>query len=126
MKTKVELVLSYIVFAIALIYGITIFIQLGFKFTPAQMSYPGMVIAFLISCTLNIVKLKEDSVSKNLHFASVFSNTLTFCYAAFFVIQDPWIGKVITTVLMGLILILSILKIPYIVRQVNNLPSSVS
>ena len=123
MKTKIELVLNYTVIAIALIYGTTVFIQFGFKFTAAQMSHPGMVIVFLISCSLNIVKLREKSFSKRLHLVSVFSNALTFGYAALFVIQDPWIGKVITTFLMGLILILSITTMRKAGAEVRSLPS---
>jgi len=123
MKTKIELVLNYIVIAIALSYGITVFIQFGFKFTAAQMSYPGMVIVFLISCSLNIVRLREEPFSKGLHSVSVFSNMLTFSYASFFVLQDPWIGKVITTLLMGLILILSITTKRQVGVEVSSLPS---
>lgn len=122
MKTKIELALSYIVFSIALIYGILVFIKLNFQFTPAQMSYPGMVIAFLMSCMLNIIKLKENSMSSRIHFASVFSNILTFSYATAFAIQDPWIGKVITAVLMGFILIFSATKL----LQLNKLTNSSS
>ncbi|CAM3082828.1 hypothetical protein [Moritella viscosa] len=111
MKTKIELTLSYIVFSIALIYGTLVFIKFNFQFTPTQMSYPGMVIAFLMSCMLNIIKLKENSMSSRIHFASVFANILTFSYATAFAIQDPWIGKVITTILMGFILIFSVIKL---------------
>lgn len=111
MKTKIDLTLNYIVFATALIYGALVFVKFNFQFTPAQMSYPGMVIAFLMSCMLNILKLKESSNSTRIHSASVFANTLTFIYAAAFAIQDPWIGKVITTVLMGFILIFSVTKL---------------
>ncbi len=123
MKTKIELTLSYIVFLTALIYGILIFIKLNFQFTPAQMSYPGMVIAFLMSCMLNIIKLKENSSSSRMHFASVFANILTFSYATAFAIQDPWIGKVITTVFMGIILMLSATKLLQLTKLTNSSPT---
>ncbi len=122
MKTKIELVLSYIVFATALIYGALVFIKFNFQFTPAQMSYPGMVIAFLMSCMLNILKLKENTNSSKVHFASVFANILTFSYAAAFAIQDPWIGKVITTVLMGFILMFSITKLFQLTKKPKSEP----
>lgn len=107
MKTKLELLLSYTVFAIALVYGVMMFIQLGYKFTPTQMSYPGMVIVFLITCTFNSMKIRENLTNKNIHLASVFANLLAFLYALAFSIFDPWVGKVITTLFMGIILVLS-------------------
>jgi len=117
MRIKIELALCYIVFATALIYGALVFIKFNFQFTPAQMSYPGMVIAFLMSCMLNIVKLKENLNSSRMHFASVFANILTFSYAAAFAIQDPWIGKVITTVLMGFILMFSVTRLLQLTKK---------
>ena len=117
MKENLELVLSYIVFTIALIYGVLVFVRFNFQFTPDQMSHPGMVIAFLMSCMFNILKLVENTDSTRIHFASVFANTLTFLYAAAFAIQDPWIAKIVTTTIMGLIFLLSVDKLLRIVNR---------
>ncbi|MCG7535171.1 hypothetical protein [Pseudoalteromonas sp. OOF1S-7] len=108
MKSKIELLFNYIVIVIAVAYGAMVFISLNFKLTPEQMSNPGMVIAFLISCTLNIARLKEKEASFRIHLTSLFANILTFSYAAAFAVQDPWVAKVVTTILMGLILAFSL------------------
>ncbi|MEC4088526.1 hypothetical protein [Pseudoalteromonas rubra] len=108
MQSKIELLLNYIVIVIAVAYGAVVFISLNFKLTPEQMSNPGMVIAFLISCTFNIARLKEKTTSFRIHITALFANILTFSYAAAFAVQDPWVAKVVTTILMGLILAFSL------------------
>ncbi len=115
MKTssdKIEFILSHYIIAIMSIYGAYIFIKFNFQFSPQQMDYPGMIIAFITSCTLNIVKLKEKNASLNVKRVSAFANTLTFCLAFAFTMQGPlFIGEIITTIPMGIITVLSVISL---------------
>ena len=112
MKNKIELILSLTIIAVVSIYGAYIFAIFGFKFGPHQMTYPAMIIAFLISSSLNIAKLKDKNASRIIYKVSVFSNVLTLCLATTFVIHDPSaVHKIITTLIMGIITVLSILSL---------------
>lgn len=111
MKNKIELILSQIIIAVVTIYGAYAFVIFGFKFGPHQMSYPAMVIVFVMSCSFNIAKLKDEKAGKIIHKVSVFSNILALCLAAAFAMYDPSaIHKIMTTVAMGIITVLSTLS----------------
>jgi|GEM_PF-1939035 len=98
------LVLNYTVCTIALVYMALVAIQYNFDFSiQGRMTHPGMVIAFLSACSLNITRLKEPNVSINLNKVSAFANILTLSLAAAFTIQHPVFSKLITTCLMAII-----------------------
>ena len=108
---KTELILSYFIMAIVSIYFVNVLITFDFQLSPNQMAIPGMVIAFLTSSALNIVRLKENTPSLNINRVSVFANMLTLSLATVFIIQHPYIGRLITTVPMGIITLLSIISL---------------
>lgn len=110
MKNKIELILSYLVIASALQYGVMVSLALNFHFAPEQMAAPGMVIAFITACCLNIVKLKDDSASRKIYSMAAFANALTLSYAVSLSVQDPHIGKIVTTLMMGAIFFLSLVS----------------
>ncbi len=108
----IEQVLSHYIIVIMSIYGVYVFIKFNFQFTPENMDYPGMIIAFITSCALNIVRLKENSASLNIQRVSVFANILTLCLATAFTMQGPiFIGEIITTIPMGIITLFSIISL---------------
>jgi len=108
MRNTIESILSYLVIISALQYGVFVSIALNFSFSPQQMASPGMVIIFITTCALNIVKLREKTSSRALYALSVFTNILCLSYSSALSCQDPHIGKVITTILMGVISLSSI------------------
>lgn len=110
MKNKIELILSYLVIASALQYAVMVSIAWDFHFPPEKMAAPGMVIAFITACCLNIVKLKDDTASRKIYVMSAFANALTLSYAVSLSVQDPNIGKIVTTLMMSLILLLSLVN----------------
>jgi hypothetical protein len=71
---------------------------------------PAMVIIFITACTLNIVKLKGSTVSRSIYGMALFANFLCVSFALMLSIQDPHIGKVITTIMMAIIFILSLIS----------------
>jgi len=103
MRNTIESILNYLVIISALQYGVFISIAFNFSFSPQQMSSPGMVIIFITACALNIVKLRDKASSRALYALSVFTNVLCLSYSSAMSCQDPHIGKVITTILMGAI-----------------------
>jgi len=110
MIKNIELILSYLVIASALQFAVIISIATNLSFSPQQMAAPGMVIAFVTACSLTIVKLKDLSASRSIYAMSALSNALTLSFATALSFQDPTnVGKIITTILMALICILSIL-----------------
>jgi len=110
MIKNIELILSYLVIASALQFAVMISIATNFSFSPQQMAAPGMVIAFVTSCSLTIVKLKDLTASRKIYAMSALSNALTLSFATALSLQDPTnVGKVITTLLMAVISLLSIL-----------------
>ena len=112
MKNKVELILSYIIIFMVSIYGAYMFVGFGFKFGPHQMTHPAMVITFVMSCSFNVAKLTSSNTSKRVLGVSALSNVLTLFLAAGFVIYDPQaINKLLTTLAMGIITVLSILSL---------------
>ncbi len=109
---KIELILSHYIIVIMSIYGVYKFSQFNYQFTPEHMDYPGMIIAFITSCALNIVRLKENNASINIQRVSAFSNMLTLCLATAFTVQGPiFIGEIITTIPMGIIALFSIISL---------------
>ncbi len=110
MKKKIEIILSYLVIASALQFAVLFSIAINFQFEPHQMAAPGMVIAFVSACGLNIVKLSDATASRKIYFMSTFANALTLSYAIALSLQDPHIAKVITTAMMALILLLSLIS----------------
>ncbi len=107
MKNKIELILSYLVIASALQFAILVSIAVNFNFTPAQMSSPGMVIIFITACVLNITKLKDTSASRKIYAMALFANLLCLSYAIALSLQDRHIAKVITSMIMAIISLLS-------------------
>ena len=87
---KIELILCHYVIVIVSIYAVYVFIKFNFQFSPQQMDHPGMIIAFLTSCSLNIVRLKENIASLNIQRISAFANMLTMCLATGFTMQGPF------------------------------------
>ena len=81
---KIELILCHYVIVIVSIYAVYIFIKFNFQFSPQQMDHPGMIIAFLTSCSLNIVRLKEKIASVNIQRVSAFANMLTSVFGNWF------------------------------------------
>ncbi len=108
MKKNIELILSYLVIASAIQYAIMVSIALNFNFLPQHMASPGMVIGFITACSLNIVKLKEPIASRKIYAVSAFANMLTLSLATALSMQDQHIAKIITTLMMAIICVLSI------------------
>jgi len=110
MIKNIELILSYLVIVSALQFAVMISIATNLNFSPEQMAAPGMVIAFFTACSLTIVKLKDLTASRKIYAMSAFANIMTLSYAIALSLQDPTnVGKVITTLLMSVISLLSIL-----------------
>lgn len=106
MKTKTESGLSLIVILIAVSFFVRMVADLGLPFSPEEMAIPGIVLAFVSACSVNLVRLRIDDIRLNQ--VSVTLNLLTFGYALSLAIQDPHPGKILTTLLMAIILLLSL------------------
>jgi len=103
-KKRTFLFLNYTVCLIALFHIVSVSIHFNFDFSTAgRMTHPGMVIAFLSACVLNVARLKESNSSRLFNGASAISNLLTLSLALAFTIQQPVLPKVITTCLMVII-----------------------
>jgi len=109
---NIELILCHYIIVIISIYAAYIFTKFNFQFNSQQMDYPGMIIAFITSCSLNIVRLKENNVSLNIQRASAFANLLTLSLATGFTMQGPFsMAEVMTTIPMGIITLCSIISL---------------
>ena len=103
------LALNYIVCIIAVFHITMVSIQFNFDFSPqGRMTHPGMAIAFLTACTLNITRLNESKASLRINKVSFFANLLTLSLAIAFTVQNPVLPKLITTSLMLLITLESV------------------
>jgi len=120
MRHTIESILSYLVILSALQYGVLVSIALDFNFSPEHMAAPGMVIVFITACSLNLIKLRDKAASRSIYAISAFTNVLCSGYALALSIQDPHIGKVITTILMAVITLSSIFSWSVFAHQINR------
>ncbi len=105
MKTKIEVGLSLIVSLIAISFFAQTIASQGLSFSPEEMAVPGIVLAFISACSVNIVRLAIGDPWLNR--VSTTLSLLTFSYALSLAIQDPRPGKILTTLLMGVITLLA-------------------
>ena len=108
----VFIVLNYIVCIIALVYIAAVALHYNFDFSvQGRMTHPGMVIAFLSACALNIARLNAPNIDMGIVKVSVFSNILTLSLASAFAFQNPIFSKLVTTCLMAIITVNSLIEL---------------